>query len=103
MSWPAYDRTTWGLILSVAALIGAFPLSLLANLATPGIRNWWAERSISSLGRRIVALERELEEIEKTPVISDGEERILRALMARIHPDANGGIFPAYREHAFAA
>ncbi len=69
-----------GLILSVAALIGAFPLSLLANLATPSIRNWWAERSISSLGRRIVALERELEEIEKTPVISDGEERILRAL-----------------------
>jgi len=80
MSWPSFDRTTWGLILSIAALIGAFPLSLLANLATPGIRNWWAERSVTSLGRRIIALEEELERLEKLTVISDGEERILRAL-----------------------
>jgi len=47
---------------------------------TPAIRNWWAERSVTALGQRIIALERELEEVEKQPVISDGEERILRAL-----------------------
>jgi hypothetical protein len=60
MHWPAYDRTTWGLIISICALVLAFPLSLLANLLTPKIKNWWAERSEASMRKRIIKLEEEL-------------------------------------------
>jgi len=79
MKWIPHDASSWGLFISILALILAFPLSLLANLLTPRIRNWWAERSINSLTHRIADLEKELAGLQE-PVISDGEDRILRAV-----------------------
>lgn len=79
MKWIPHDAGGWGLFISILALILAFPLSLLANLLTPRIRNWWAERSIASLTYRIGDLEKELAGLQE-PVISDGEDRILRAV-----------------------
>src|SRR5260221_254304 len=75
-----HDLGWWGFVLAIATLVLAYPIDVLAHLTSPIVKNWWAEGSISSLGRRIIALEKELEEIEKNPVISDGEERILRAM-----------------------
>src|ERR1051325_3797535 len=80
MSWPSYDRTTWGLIISVSALVFAFPLSLLANLATPAIRSWWATRSISSFKNQIEQLEKKLAEVEATPLYSHFEWCVMRGI-----------------------
>ena len=70
MHWPSYDRTTWGLVIGIVALILAFPLSLLANIVTPSIKNWWAERSVKSLKKRIVKLEAEFSRMKTFPMFS---------------------------------
>ena len=80
MDWPLYDRNTWGLIFSVAALVLAFPLSLLANLLTPKLRNWWAERSVKTLSARINQLEWELMDAERFPMMTEVEDRLFAAL-----------------------
>jgi hypothetical protein len=75
-----------GNIVSLVALLLAFPLSLLANLATPKIRNWWAERSKTALENRIRKLEAELRKLEaeleflnQCPPMSEAEKEILIA------------------------
>jgi hypothetical protein len=77
--WPSYDRTTWGIILSFITLLLAVPLSVLANLATPTIQNWWAERSKASLENRIRKLEAELEFLNQCPPLPDVKREILIA------------------------
>ena len=77
MNWPHYDRTTWGLILAVAALVLMIPANILSNILTEKLRNWWATRSQSSLRSRIEMLESELAELEKRPAISEVEEQLL--------------------------
>src|SRR5689334_2825347 len=60
-----------GTILSIVALLLAFPLSLLANLLTPNIKNWWAQRSIKTLQRRIQKLEGDLAKINEDVHMED--------------------------------
>ena len=80
MHWPSYERGTWGIILAIAAILLAFPLSLLANLVTPAIRNWWANRSVATLKIRLATLERDLQKRQSYPLFSEGEETILLAI-----------------------
>ena len=63
MHWPSYDKATWGILLGIVAILLAFPLSLIANLVTPKIRNWWAERSVATIKERIASLESEVTKI----------------------------------------
>lgn len=74
------DLGLWGLIVGIAAILLTVPLSMLGNILTPRFLNWWSERSVSSLSRRIMRLERQLAETRKLPPISDGEEQILRTV-----------------------
>lgn len=75
MTWLPKDEGTWGIILAIAALVLAFPLTVIGNLVTPKIRNWWAKRSVSTLEARIAKLKAELSKMD--------------------------GVVPFSREHAF--
>jgi len=50
----------WGIFLSAVAILLAIPLSVVGNLLTPRLRNWWAQRSVNSLRNRIINLEKRL-------------------------------------------
>jgi heme A synthase len=80
--WPHRDLGWWGFVISLMALLGAYPLSLLANLTSPALKNWWAERSIASTRKRIDKLEKQLAEYMKDPALTEGEDYILRATEA---------------------
>jgi hypothetical protein len=77
------DAGTWGLYISVLALILMVPFgiagSIAANIITPKFLNWWAGRSSTSIRKRIAKLEKQLADYEKFPAISEGEDYILRA------------------------
>lgn len=77
--WPRKDLSWWAFVLSVLALVGAYPFSLLANLTTPLLKNWWAERSVASIDKRIEKLEKQLADYEKHPKLSEGVDYVLRA------------------------
>ena len=77
-----HDRDWWALVISVIALVGAYPLSLLANLTSPSLKNWWAERSVAAIKARIQQLEKQLEDYEKYKELTEGEDYILRAVEA---------------------
>ena len=49
-----------GILIAVVSILLAIPLSVVANLFTPILRNWWASRSAKTLIRRIEKLETEL-------------------------------------------
>jgi hypothetical protein len=70
MNWLPKDKAMWGIILAIAAIVLAFPLSLLANLVTPKIRNYWAKRSVAGLKKRIASLESELARMEGISLFS---------------------------------
>jgi hypothetical protein len=80
--WPHKDLGWWGFVISIIALLSAYPLSLLANLTSPALKNWWAERSVASTRKRIDQLERQLAEYMQYPALSEGEDYILRATEA---------------------
>jgi len=81
MSWLPKEKATWGIILAIAAIILAFPLSLLANLITPKIRDWWAQRSVAALRARIAMLEQELAKRQVYELLPDGEESIMLTIL----------------------
>lgn len=75
-----HDLAWWAFVLSLAALVGAYPLSLLANLTSPAIENWWAERSVASTRKRIGRLEKQLVEYEQFQELGELEELVLKAI-----------------------
>jgi hypothetical protein len=68
--WVPRDIGTWALILTVFGLIIMYPVAILANMSTPWIKNWWAERSSTASQKRIAKLEKELASIEAIPELS---------------------------------
>ena len=77
-----HDAGWWGVALGIAALILAYPIGLLATLTGPGIKNWWAERSVAAIKARIQQLEKQLEDYEQYKELTEGEDYILRATEA---------------------
>jgi hypothetical protein len=63
---------------TMIGIVLAIPLSVLANLFTPKIRNWWATRSRKSLTARIAVLESELVESEAIRNSNELSANILR-------------------------
>jgi hypothetical protein len=79
--WMQHDLAWWGAVLSVLALILMLPVAILANLLTPKLRNWWSERSIASLKKRIENLEKQLADYEQNyPLLTPTEHHILRGI-----------------------
>ena len=72
-----HDLGWWAFIISIVALVAAYPSSLLANLTTPFIVTWFVRWSRSSLENRIAGLERTLQDLEKEPPIDEAQEQIL--------------------------
>jgi ABC-type multidrug transport system fused ATPase/permease subunit len=63
--WLGIKLDMWALIISAAALFLCLPLAVLANILTPRLLNWWADRSTRSAQARATTLRRELEEYEQ--------------------------------------
>jgi hypothetical protein len=70
----------WGFVLAVVALVLAYPLDVLAHLSSPIIRNWWAERSLKSLQKRIEKLENEKRIMDLSPLFTDSDLRIMKSI-----------------------
>ena len=76
-----HDVMWWGAICGIVCLplaIIAIMLTLLWPFWTPRVQDWWAERSIKSTRKRVTAIEAELKRYEEYPLISEGENIILR-------------------------
>jgi hypothetical protein len=81
--WMGHDFGWWALVISVLALVLAYPLDLAAHLTAPKLKNWWAERSVASTRRRLEELESQLAEYEaEYPQISEVEELCLEGIQA---------------------
>jgi hypothetical protein len=76
--WPHKDLGWWAFVLTVVGLVLLVPASIVANLITPKLKDWWAGRSLISLTNRIVKVRRSLEEMEKFPTLTETEDQILR-------------------------
>jgi hypothetical protein len=76
------DLSTWGFILSLAAIVLMYPVGLVINMTTPIVQNWVATRTKQSLVKRIDRLENELAELEKIPPIDEVQDHILWGLKA---------------------
>ena len=74
------DLGWWAFWISLLALISAFPLSVLANLASPKIRNWWASRSRAALQKRIAVLESDLAHMQEGEPITNVESFMLSSV-----------------------
>lgn len=72
-----HDLTWWGFVLALAALVLMIPANILANVLTPKLKTWWAERSEASLRGKIVELQTELSEMEHHKSIADAEHHLL--------------------------
>lgn len=77
-----HDLAWWGFALAVLGLVLMIPASMLANMLTPKLMNWWAQRSEASLRKRIKMLEDKLAEFEKHELISETDDFILRGIQA---------------------
>jgi hypothetical protein len=62
---------SWGVLIGLAATI---PLSIVANILTPKVVNWWADRSEANTRKRIEQIEVTLAAFKE---MSEAEEHIL--------------------------
>lgn len=80
MIW-GHNLGWWGSVLGIAAFILMIPANLLANFLTPFLKNWWSERSMASLRKRIAKLEGELSYNEQNyEALSEFEEYALEGI-----------------------
>jgi hypothetical protein len=82
------DLNWWGIVIGLTALACSLPLTILGNILTPRLlnwwassslkmRNWWANRSLKSLIGSIAKLKQTLSEMEELPPLTETEEAIL--------------------------
>jgi hypothetical protein len=77
-----HDLAWWGVFLAVVGLILMFPVAVLANILTPKLKNWWAERSEASTKKRIEKLEQQLADCEQHEELSFAEDYLLKGIEA---------------------
>jgi hypothetical protein len=63
--WMGHDGTWWSLMMGALALALMLPVAVLANILTPKLQDWWAQRSMVSLSNRIQKLEAELADFKE--------------------------------------
>jgi O-antigen/teichoic acid export membrane protein len=59
-----HDLAWWSFVLTIVGLILMFPAAIVANILTPKLQNWWAQRSLSSLKKRIDTIDKQLNDCE---------------------------------------
>jgi|HubBroStandDraft_6_1064221.scaffolds.fasta_scaffold11339_3 hypothetical protein len=77
--WPHRDFGWWGFWIGVVAFVLAFPLSVMANIVTPKLLNWWSGRSRQSTMKRLEELRGTQARIALLPHLSEAEDRILES------------------------
>jgi phosphate/sulfate permease len=77
-----HDLAWWGTFLAVVALVLMLPVSIAANILTPILKNWWAERSDASTQKRIESIEKQLADYEQYAELSEGVDYVLMATEA---------------------
>ncbi len=81
MGWLHHDAGWWGIVLSITAIVLAIPLSIVGNLVTPTISNWWASRSEQSAKLRRDVLKDQLAYYETTfPSLGATEDQTLAGI-----------------------
>jgi hypothetical protein len=75
-----HDLAWWGFVLGVLALLLMLPASIFANILTPKLKNWWAERSVAATRKRIEKLEKELALCEPYPLLNELEDSVVKAV-----------------------
>lgn len=78
--WLHKNLEWWGFVIGIVTFIGAIPMGVLSNLATPRLQNWWATRSRESLQQRIAKLEVQLVEMEAREPITAIESYTLQKI-----------------------
>jgi len=68
----------WGFWIAIISLCLAYPVSLLANITSPRIQDWWAARSRRTLSTRIKILESQLTKTERNIEPNEIFGRILK-------------------------
>lgn len=76
----------WGLVLSIAALVLAIPLAIIANIITPKVNDLVGKRSIKNAEKQVLVIEQQLEVIKKyksdsSSLIAFGIRSILKVLL----------------------
>lgn len=80
MFW-GHDASWWGLVLGIAALMLAVPLSMIGNILTPVFLNWGVQISEAGLRREIAKKEARLADYEKNyELLTPTEDHLLLAL-----------------------
>ncbi len=77
MNWLPHDLAT---VLAILALFLMYPVSLLANLSTPKLRDWWAARSLEALRKRRNHLLAFQKEISHAPMVDGATDAMLGQL-----------------------
>ncbi len=67
-----HDLQWWGAICGIVSLVIAV-IGIFSPIFVPKVQNWWAERSTTSLRKRIKKLEEKLAFCERLPLISEAE------------------------------
>jgi hypothetical protein len=78
--WLHHDLAWWGVFLGALALVLMFPANIVANLVTPKLKNWWAERSVASTRERLEKLKKQLADYEQHPELSELKDWALKTL-----------------------
>jgi hypothetical protein len=77
--WLGHDLSWWSLIIALAALALTIPLTILGNIITPALLNWWSGRSVASLALRIAKLGDQLKGYEALPPLDEPMALLLKA------------------------
>ncbi len=75
-----HDLGWWGFVLAIVGIVLTYPISLLANLTSPAIKDWWATRSVTALRQRVDRVGRTLEDYEQYTELSEEGELIVSAI-----------------------
>jgi hypothetical protein len=80
--WMHHDYGWWGFVIAIVGLGLAYPIDVLAHLTAPIVKNWWAERSVASMRKRIEKLEKQLADEEQNyPLLSVVEEQLFKGIV----------------------
>lgn len=78
-----HDIGWWGFWVGIAAIVLTVPLSMIGNILTPKVQNWWATRSENAMKKRIHTLRSRLADYEsRFPEMTEFEDVVSECLVS---------------------